>query len=371
MTQDIQEQAGIAQRGPVPSVPVYNHMLFGPDAVTAPLDLMMLAQLLFMLAEKARKGPEDPPMVVTPQSLLERLRSLGVVGGNGSKLVGRDAVYESLKRLRELNYIRRVEPRENGKRVGPVFYEFYEFPAWNPEPYVVAASEKPQVGATSGIAGSGIAGSRSPKRTKRESPQVGATSGIAGSGNAGSRSPGSAFPQVGATSGNAVSPPHPQEEVNTSSPYPLTGNAAAPREEGEEVSFAPDDLEAAVGLFQRLPLPWLLGRPDATKLAPVLLSVMADQGWPRITALVASDRELLVEQLTREAPAKLHSAAELLRRKRVPNLPLYEALVAARACAPAPGAKTPTPPPYVAEKRGPSDPAAMAAILESVRKAQI
>ena len=320
MTQDIQEQAGIAQRGPVPSVPVYNHMLFGPDAVTAPLDLMMLAQLLFMLAEKARKGPEDPPMVVTPQSLLERLRSLGVVGGNGSKLVGRDAVYESLKRLRELNYIRRVEPRENGKRVGPVFYEFYEFPAWNPEPYVVAASEKPQ---------------------------------------------------VGATSGNAVSPPHPQEEVNTSSPYPLTGNAAAPREEGEEVSFAPDDLEAAVGLFQRLPLPWLLGRPDATKLAPVLLSVMADQGWPRITALVASDRELLVEQLTREAPAKLHSAAELLRRKRVPNLPLYEALVAARACAPAPGAKTPTPPPYVAEKRGPSDPAAMAAILESVRKAQI
>ncbi|MFE3512625.1 hypothetical protein [Streptomyces sp. NPDC059129] len=315
-------------------------MRSGPNAITTdPLDLVVVVELMFLFGEQARRQSTDEPLVITPLSVLERLRELGVRSGNGSRLIGRDGVYESFSRLRAKGYIRRIQLRKGNKAAG-VAYEFYDFPAWNPEPMAPQTeSAFPQVGATSGIAGSGNPGSRSGNRASRSSLQVKAASGIAGSGNPGSRSPDPAFPQVGATSGNAGSPPHPPEEVTTSSPYPLTdidGRGSLPSqkmEEGEEVRFAEEDLKAAADVFQLLPDPWTQGRVNAGKLAPKLLAVMAVQGWPGIHALDAAGRQLLTKQLTKN-PHKVTNPYRLLAGDRVPNLPRYEVVAAAGARGP-------------------------------------
>lgn len=76
-------------------------------------------------------------------------------------------------------------------------------------------------------------------------------------------------------------PPHPPEEVTTSSPYPLgepVGSLPSQREEGEEADFAEEDLRAAADVLELLPAPWTQGRLNASKLAPKLLAVMAVQG---------------------------------------------------------------------------------------------
>ncbi|MFJ7990244.1 hypothetical protein ACIQ6Q_34200, partial [Streptomyces sp. NPDC096351] len=200
----LNEQGAISAKGPISHVSVHAHMRFGPHSLMEnPLDLVVVTELSFLLGEQARRDPSDPPLVVTPLNVLERLRELGVQSANG-KPIGRDAVYQSFARLRVKGYIRQIIliDEKTKQRTG-VAYEFYDWPAWNPEPPSLPASA--QVGATSGNAGSGNAGSEKQKRTKSRSAEVGATSGIAGSGNAGSPE----FPQVGATSGNAGNPPHP------------------------------------------------------------------------------------------------------------------------------------------------------------------
>ena len=270
---EVDDRAGITAKGPVSGVQVHNHMQFGPHAVSVPLDLTLLVQMMFMLAEQGRRGPEDAPLVITPVSLLERLRELGVVSGNGSKLVGRDAVYESFARLVAKGYIRRVEPRdERGKRVGPVRYEFYEWPAWNPEPPKVKLVS-PQVAAGSGIAGSGNAGSSDGNRAKSASQQVGSTSGNDGSGNAGSSGRARTSSQVGSTSGNAGSPPHPPEEGGTTSPV------------GKQATASPDELDRAAQFLMHLPGAWACGKQQAAKLAPLLLSQATEMGWELDLAL--------------------------------------------------------------------------------------
>ncbi|EPH46857.1 hypothetical protein ABT390_34050 [Streptomyces aurantiacus] len=91
-------------------------------------------------------------------------------------------------------------------------------------------------------------------------------------------------------------PPHPPEEVETSSPYPLTDTsghtAPSAREEGEEKSASdtPTDeaVDAAEQFLQELPRPWTAGRVTAKKLAPLLAVAAAEQGWDL-------DQELVVE----------------------------------------------------------------------------
>jgi hypothetical protein len=134
-------------------------MRSGPHALTEhPLDLTLAVELMFLFAEQARRSPDEAPLKVTPQSVLERLQTAGVRSGNGSRLVGRDAVYESFARLRARGYIRRIveSDPQTGQRTG-VAYEFYDWPAWNPEAPPVGESQ--QVKPTSGITGSGNAGS--------------------------------------------------------------------------------------------------------------------------------------------------------------------------------------------------------------------
>lgn len=329
-TREPLDHAAISQRGPVSSVPVHAHMRSGPTRVEYPLDLLILVELGFMLGEQARRPKDAPLLVVTPVSLIERLQSQGVVSANGSRLVSRDSVYDSFKRLRSKGYIRLINLRsEDGRHSAGVAYEYYEWPAYNPD-YRPAAdpagAESPQAGAASGNAGSANAGSRGQISTKSRSPQVGAASGIAGNANAGSRGRKTAFPQVGAASGNAGLVPHLQEEVTTSSPFPLTDTSgrgpAAPGEE-EEVVFDPEETAAAVRLLQLLPSPWSVGRAKAKTFAPVLLEAMADQGWPKVTELDDRTRRLLVEQLTKN-PGGIKSHSSVLERDRIPNLPLAE-----------------------------------------------
>ncbi|MFJ7990363.1 hypothetical protein ACIQ6Q_34795, partial [Streptomyces sp. NPDC096351] len=153
------------------------------------------------------------------------------------------------------------------------------------------------------------------------------TSGIAGSGNAGSPE----FPQVGATSGNAGNPPHPPEEVTTSSPNPLTDltgrTPASPGEGEEEAVFQTEDLQAASRFFQRMPAPWMQGRLNAERLAPLLLAAMAVQGWPPIAEV---DTELLAQHVG-SRPIRVTNPYQLLKKDRIPNLPLYEVVAASKA----------------------------------------
>ncbi|MFE9499818.1 hypothetical protein [Streptomyces collinus] len=97
----------------------------------------------------------------------------------------------------------------------------------------------------------------------------------------------------------AASPPHPPEEVTTSSPYPLTdpsGSLPSQREEGE-AGFAPKDLHAAESFLQSLLPPYHMGAASARKYAPLLLRAMAGQGWPSIHEV---DRGLLTREVTRD-----------------------------------------------------------------------
>ena len=267
------ETGSISARGPISGVTVHAHMRSGPHALTEyPLDLVLAVELMFLFAEQARRGPDQEPLQVTPQSVLERLQAVGVRSGNGSRLIGRDAVYESFARLRGKGYIRRIakSDEKTGQRTG-VAYEFYDWPAWNPD--APAVTESSQVTPTSGNAGSGDAGSRAGKRTKYGSPQVGSTSGNAGSGDAGS----STSPQVGSTSGNAGSPPHPPEGGGNTSPSPhKTGRAAkwaaacalAP----EDYAPTAEEIKAADDFLQDLPGKWQMNVEEARALAPLLAS---------------------------------------------------------------------------------------------------
>ncbi|MGW4855329.1 hypothetical protein ACWEPZ_29305 [Streptomyces sp. NPDC004288] len=127
------------------------------------------------------------------------------------------------------------------------------------------------------------------------------------------------------------SPPHPPEEVTTSSPNPLsstsgTTSVPSPRE-GEEGGFADEDLRAARDVLEELPTPWTQGRLNSQKLAPKLLAVMADQGWPTIREV---NRGLLTQQLTKN-PRGMTNPYRLLDSDRIPNLPRYSVVAAEAA----------------------------------------
>ena len=295
MTEQIEETRSISHVGPVPNVSVHAHMRSGPHAVTSdPLDLVVVVELMFLFGEQARRRATEEPLIITPQSVLERLREMGVRSGNGSRLVGRDAVYESFARLRAKGYIRRIveSDPESGKRTG-VAYEFYDWPAWNPD--APAVGESSQVTPTSGIAGSGDAGSRPEKRTKKGSAQVAPTSGNAGSGIAGN----CASTQVAATSGNAGSPPHPPEEEDSSSPYPLTRTTdGVPPHSEEGAEFSPNQIAVTEAFLQQMQK-WQAGGSTARKQAPRLLRVMRAQGWPAIEDLDDDQRRLLEAEIFR------------------------------------------------------------------------
>ncbi|MER7982643.1 hypothetical protein [Streptomyces sp. NPDC095817] len=138
---------------------------------------------------------------------------------------------------------------------------------------------------------------------------------------------------------SASPPPHPPEEVTTSSPYPLTDTSGltgplSRREEGEGAVCSEEDVRVAVDVLELLPAPWTQGRLNASKLAPKLLTVMATQGWPGIRVV---DRGLLMRQLTKN-PHKVTNPYRLLAGDRIPNLPRYAVVAAEVEASRPPGA---------------------------------
>ncbi|MGW0573029.1 hypothetical protein [Streptomyces tauricus] len=312
----------------------------GHDLVHS-LDYVVLLQVMFNVASRVDS---------TPLSVWGQLKERGIRSSkNARELVGKNAVYESFGRLQEAGYMRRQQlphPTMPGRK-GPVVYDIYDNPAWNPDwsPVGTAAAEdnekvKPQVATLPGT----------PDPLSREASKNAGqnASRNAGSVNAGSGVPGSVTRKIPAGqnasgvpgSGNG-SPPHPPEEVTTSSPYPLTelaGLTGVPpqREEGEEAGYSEEDLRAAADVLELLPAPWTQGKPNARRLAPKLLAAMSVQGWPGIHTV---DRALLMRQVGKN-PHKITNPYRLLAGDRIPNLPRY-AVVSAEAEAARPPGSTP------------------------------
>jgi hypothetical protein len=94
-------------------------------------------------------------------------------------------------------------------------------------------------------------------------------------------------------------PPHPPEEVDTSSPSPLTHTSSgvpSPREEGAE--FSPEEIRRAEDFLQQMQR-WQAGGATARKQAPRLLRVMRKQGWPAVEDLDDDQRLLLEAEIFR------------------------------------------------------------------------
>lgn len=119
---------------------------------------------------------------------------------------------------------------------------------------------------------------------------------------------------------SGVHPPHPPEEVTTSSPYPLTDSQGSLPSQREEVEggFAPKDRHAAESFLQQLRPPHHMGAASARKYAPLLLRSMAEQGWPSIFEV---DRLLLAREVTRD-PQGFKRPSSLVP-TRIRDLPRY------------------------------------------------
>lgn len=320
----IDESGTITQAGPAGAVTVYRHMVYNGDLVHA-LDYVVLLHLLFATRESRP---------ITPPQLWKELQAAGVRSAkNANELVGRNAVYESLGRLIAAWYVRRYEEdnKKHPGRRGAIRYEVYENPVWNPDFQATLAGTdpleptadspvKPQVGTLTGTreaengqngqgrvsagqnayrnAGSGVPGYGVPGRGERRIPAGRNTSQVPGS--------------IGGP------PPHPPEEVDTSSPNPLK-LAATPQE--EEVRFAPEEIAAAEHFLQVLPHPWTAGRQTAKKLGRKLTEATSDQGWKL-------DPDL-VRHLTQN-PDGIKSYARVLA-TRIDDLPLRSAALAKSA----------------------------------------
>ncbi|MBD3550855.1 hypothetical protein [Streptomyces sp. SP18CM02] len=330
--EEFNEHGGITRaKAPVSGVSVPAHMGVGTDLVDG-IDYVVLLQVLFDVASG---------MDVTPLKVWERLKERGIRSTkNREELVGKNSVYESFTRIIAAGYLLRVElPNEKHPgRKGRIAYKLYDNPAWNPDWQArqvgsdpLEPSEKQQVRTRPGtrelVDGEvGVSQKTAGQNASRNQ----------GSGNAGSPVPGRGGRRVPAGQNASPvpgrvepSPPHPPEEVTTSSPNPLTGTSgpgALPSQtEGEEAGYAQEDLQAAADVLQLLPDPWTQGKLNAGKLAPKLLTVMAEQGWPGIHEV---DRQVLARQLGKN-PHKVTNPYRLLASDRIPNLPRYEVVSAA------------------------------------------
>ncbi|MFI9194179.1 hypothetical protein ACIG0A_33375 [Streptomyces californicus] len=153
------------------------------------------------------------------------------------------------------------------------------------------------------------------------------------------------------------SPPHPPEEVTTSSPTPHTdtdGSSALPSQTGEGREFSPKEIHAAESFLQRMSKPWNAGRATATKCAPKLLRAMDTQGWPSIFDV---DKRVLEHDITKN-PGGITRHAQVLP-GRIADLSLYDVV------APAP-AQTPAARPNEPE-RGPISTESITSLLDSLQ----
>lgn len=274
-----------------------------------PEDLGVLVHLLLL----------NPGELVSAKELAAGMRELG-----WKMSVDRFEVIS--KRLMQSGHLCRKSVYDEKTKRPQWRYWAYRNPANNPEYVQSGAGALAQVGAGIGDSpvserpdGSGIGENPvSPGQGRnREIPDFGKSPSSSGDVPAGQG-------RNRETPDSAAHPPHPPEEVETSSPYPLTHTTRgvpSQKEEGE-VEFDPDDVRAAEDFLQRMQRPWNAGRSTARKCAPRLLAVMRDQGWPQIRELSDSDRRLLEAEITKN-PGGVTSYAHVLP-KRIADLPLYD-----------------------------------------------
>ncbi|MEU6594708.1 hypothetical protein ABZ923_36865 [Streptomyces sp. NPDC046881] len=283
-------------QAPASGVSVPRHMGVGSDLVHS-LDYVVMLQVMFNLASGVQS---------TPMTVWEQLKDRGIRSAkNARELVGKNAVYESFARLLEAGYLRRVQlphPTLAGRK-GPVVYEVYDNPAWNPD-WAPACTEpeghgqvKPQVATLPGT----------PEPVFRETDKTAGrnASRNAGSGNDGSGVPGSVKRRVPAgqnasrvPGSGIVSPPHPPEGEDSSSPYPLTDPLGALPSQREGADFAPEEITAARDFLQQMQR-WQAGAATARRVAPKLLATMQEQGWPSLVDMSPQERALLEADLLR------------------------------------------------------------------------
>ncbi|MEU0023376.1 hypothetical protein ABZ173_37750 [Streptomyces rochei] len=256
------------------------------------LDYVVLLQVMFNLASRVES---------TPLSVWKQLQERGIRSAkNARELVGKNAVYEAFSRLLDAGYVRRTQlphPDKPGRK-GPVVYEVYDNPAWNPDWSPVGRESQnhgqvnPQV--------TTLPGTPEPLFGEADKNAGQTASRNAGSGNDGSGVPGSGKRRVpaGQTASRVpgsgmASPPHPPEEEDSSSPTPPTrrsGSLPSQREEGPE--FSPEETAAAEDFLQQMQR-WQAGAATARSCAPKLLRTMREQGWPTLVGAGAEYRVLL------------------------------------------------------------------------------
>ncbi|WP_416519976.1 hypothetical protein [Streptomyces achromogenes] len=287
----------VRAQAPASGVSVPAHLGVGTDLVHS-LDYVVMLQVLFNLAS----GVQSTPLTVWKQLQARGIRS----AKNAKTLVGRDAVYESFARLVDAGYLRRTQlphPELPG-RMGPVVYETFDNPAWNPEwqarqagtDPLTEVDEKPQVGT--------LPGTPDPVTPEAGKPAGRNASRNAGSGNDGSGVPGSVNRPIpagqdasGVPGSRMAHPPHPpEEEVGTTSPNPQKPATASRRQKGKAPEVAPEAAAAAAQFLMRLPGKWAVGLKRAENLSPWLVRNAELTGW-------SLDLELRM-YLTRPEPGK-------------------------------------------------------------------
>lgn len=282
---------------PEPSVTVTDETFFGHG--WQPLTICVLQAIWFM-PQGAEFGVED---------LVDWFRRLGWKSANGKPL-GADAVRRELALIREAGYIRAERLRGEKGRAAGIRYEI---------------SKRPRPGADSAIrfGGDETDTRRShhvpPMTTHGDSPHVVDEAETQVGPCAVNHQTWSIAdvvkdvnPQVAPCASNGAHPPHPPEEVETSSPYPLNAKMpGAGKEEGGCSASNEEQIQAAYDFLQELPNPWRAGRATARKLAPKLAEAIAEQGW-------SLDADLVKKLI--EAPEGIKSYPSVLAR-RVDDLP--------------------------------------------------
>ncbi|MFF2411766.1 hypothetical protein [Streptomyces sp. NPDC058092] len=299
-----------------PHITVTEETFFGHG--WQPLTTSMLMSLWFLPADASFDIP----------FLVDWYQRLGWKGANGKPL-GAPVIRREIGLIREAGYVTVTRLRgESGQAVG-IQYSVSQRRSDQPE----SGAWIPVLPGTEGIRRSDHV---QPLPTRGESPHVG--NGDSSRSDHMRPMPTGGQPphvadgaklQAAPRVGNDGSPPHPPEEVTTSSPYPLTDTTGSSpvrlQTEGEEAGYAEEDLKTAVDVLQLLPDPWTQGKLNAGRLAPKLLAVMAEQGWPDIQTV---NRQTLAKQLTKN-PHKVTNPYRLLASDRIPNLPRYEVVAAA------------------------------------------
>ncbi|MEV4044241.1 hypothetical protein [Streptomyces sp. NPDC049744] len=251
--------------------------------------------------------------------LVSWLDRIGWKGANG-KPIGENVVRRELKLLREAGYVQSHRLRgEGGKAVGIQYVvsqrrtDQPETGAWIPASKDYRSSDHMPSMATRG---------QSPHVAIDKKPSSDHMPPLTARGQSPHVADG-AKPQVTPHATNELPPPHPPEEVETSSPYPLTDSSPAlpsQREEGAE--FSPEEIAAAERFLQTLRKPWQAGRATARKCAPLLLREMRELGWPPIGEV---DQPVLEQEILKHTEGA-KSPAHILP-KWIKDLRLYSVVI--------------------------------------------